>query len=44
VQLGVVNLTRVEILSGLKEGDVVALNSTVSNRDLTNGLAVRTVQ
>jgi HlyD family secretion protein len=43
VQLGVVNLTRVEITSGLKDKDVVALNAT-SNRDLTNGLAVRIVE
>ncbi|MDE3105774.1 MAG: efflux RND transporter periplasmic adaptor subunit [Acidobacteriota bacterium] len=43
VQLGVVNLTRVEITSGLSENDVVALNAT-DNRDLTNGLAVKTAQ
>jgi HlyD family secretion protein len=40
VQLGVVNLTRVEIASGLSAGDVVALSAT-SNRDLTNGLPVK---
>jgi len=40
VQLGVVNLTRVEITSGLNAGDIVALSAT-SNRDLTNGLAVK---
>jgi len=40
VQLGVVNLTRVEITSGLSAGDVVALSAT-SNRDLTNGMPVK---
>ena len=39
VQLGVVNLTRVEILSGLTDHDIVALNAT-TNRDLTNNLEV----
>jgi len=44
VQLGaVVNLTRVEIASGLTEKDVVALSAT-NNRDLTNGLAVKNVE
>jgi HlyD family secretion protein len=43
VQVGVTNLTRVEILSGLTEKDVVALNAT-SNRDLSNGLAVKIVE
>lgn len=43
VQLGVVNLTRVEIVSGLDEKDIVALSST-TNRDLTNGLSVRIVE
>lgn len=43
VHLGVVNLTRVEIISGLKENDVVALSAT-SNRDLSNGLPVTIVQ
>ena len=37
---GVINLTRVEVLSGLNQGDIVALNTT-TNRDLTNGLAVK---
>ncbi len=36
---GVINLTRVEVVSGLSQGDIVALNTT-TNRDLTNGLAV----
>jgi HlyD family secretion protein len=39
VQVGVVNLTRVEIIGGLTEKDTVALSAT-SNRDLSNGLAV----
>jgi HlyD family secretion protein len=43
VQIGVVNLTRVEILSGLKENDVVALSAT-SNSDLSNGLPVKIVE
>lgn len=43
VQVGVVNLTRVEIISGLTEKDTVALNAT-SNRDLSNGLAVKIVE
>jgi HlyD family secretion protein len=40
VQLGVVNLTRVEITFGLSAGDTVALSAT-SNRDLTNGMPVK---
>jgi HlyD family secretion protein len=40
VQVGVVNLTRVEITGGLTEKDMVALSAT-SNRDLSNGLAVK---
>ncbi len=36
---GIVNLNQVEIISGLAEGDTVALNAT-TNRDLTNGLEV----
>jgi HlyD family secretion protein len=53
VQFGAVNLARatsagrsgdwVEITSGLTEKDTVALNAT-NNRDLTNGLAVKTVE
>lgn len=43
VQVGAVNLTRVEIISGLSEKDIVALNAT-SNRDLSNGLEVKTVE
>jgi HlyD family secretion protein len=42
VQVGVVNLTRVEITGGLTEKDTVALSAT-SNRDLANGLAVKAV-
>lgn len=44
VQVGVVNLTRVEITSGLTEKDTVALSATNSNRDLSNGLAVKVVE
>jgi HlyD family secretion protein len=43
VQVGVVNLTRVEIISGLTEKDTVALSAT-TNRDLSHGLAVRIVE
>lgn len=43
VQVGVVNLTRVEIIGGLTEKDTVALSAT-SNRDLTHGLAVKIVE
>jgi HlyD family secretion protein len=43
VQIGVFNLTRVEIVGGLTEKDIVALNAT-SNRDLSNGLAVKIVE
>lgn len=43
VQVGVVNLNRVEITSGLTEKDTVALNAT-SNRDLSNGLEVKSVE
>ena len=42
VQTGVINLTQVEITSGLAEGDSVALNAT-TNRDLSNGLEVTPV-
>ena len=40
VQVGVINLTRVEITSGLTERDSVALSAT-NSRDLANGLAVK---
>lgn len=43
VQVGALNLTRVEITGGLSEKDIVALNAT-SNRDLTNGLEVKTAE
>ncbi|MCL2661416.1 MAG: efflux RND transporter periplasmic adaptor subunit, partial [Acidobacteriaceae bacterium] len=43
VRVGTINLTRVEILDGLTEKDTVALQAT-TNRDLTNGLAVKAVQ
>lgn len=43
VQVGVVNLMRVEIKGGLTDKDTVALSPTNSNRDLSNGLAVKVV-
>lgn len=43
VVVGAVNLTRVEIVSGLTEKDTVALSAT-SNRELTNGLAVKAAE
>lgn len=43
VQVGALNLTRVEIMGGLTEKDTVALNAT-SNRDLSNGLNVKIVE
>jgi HlyD family secretion protein len=43
VQLGVVNLTRAEITSGLTPKDVVALNA-LNNTNLTNGLAIKPVE
>ena len=39
VTVGVTNLTRVEVLSGLKQGDVVALGATTPV-ELTDGLRV----
>jgi HlyD family secretion protein len=44
VQVGALNLTRVEITGGLTEKDTVALQATTSNRDLTNGMAVKAVE
>lgn len=43
VKVGALNLTRVEITDGLTDKDTVALNAT-SNRDLSNGLAVKIVE
>ncbi|HEY6765525.1 MAG TPA: efflux RND transporter periplasmic adaptor subunit [Candidatus Sulfotelmatobacter sp.] len=43
VQVGVANLIRAEITSGLTEKDTVALSAT-SNRELSNGLAVKIVE
>jgi HlyD family secretion protein len=43
VQVGVVNLTRAEITSGLSVKDVVALNA-LNNTDLTDGLAIKSVE
>jgi HlyD family secretion protein len=42
VQVGVVNLTRVEITSGLEQGDVVALGAASGDTELVDGLPVRT--
>ena len=42
VVVGVVNLTRVEIVSGLTEKDTVALSAT-NNRELSNGLQVKVI-
>jgi HlyD family secretion protein len=43
VQIGIANLIRAEILSGLTEKDTVALSAT-TNRDLSNGLVVKPVE
>ena len=43
VQVGIFNNNWEEILSGLNEKDVVALNAT-SNRDLLDGMTIRPVQ
>ena len=43
VQVGALNLTNIEIISGLSEKDVVALNSP-AGLDLSNGLEVKSVQ
>ena len=43
VKVGITNNIRAEIISGLTEKDIVALNAT-SNRDLSNGLTVKTVE
>lgn len=42
VQIGIVNLTQVEITSGLAEGDTVATTATTP-RDLSNGLLVKPI-
>jgi HlyD family secretion protein len=44
IQVGVVNLTRVEIKSGLTEKDIVALSAVSSNRELSNGLPVKIIE
>ena len=44
VEVGVVTTTSVEILSGIREGDVVALGTSLSGTDLSNGQPVKTVQ
>jgi HlyD family secretion protein len=43
VQVGLINLTRVEITGGLTEKDTVAL-SALNNHELSNGLAVKIVE
>ena len=43
VQVGVVNLTSVEVLSGLKAGQQVVLGPAISGKDLLNGLQVKPV-
>jgi HlyD family secretion protein len=43
VQVGVVNLTRAEITSGLSVKDVVALNA-LNNTELSDGLAIKPVE
>lgn len=43
VTIGALNLMRVQILSGLQIGDVVALNPLSSSVDLTEGLHVKAV-
>lgn len=44
VQVGLINLTRVEILGGLIEKDTVALSAANSIRELTNGLSIKIVE
>ncbi len=43
VQVGVVNLTAVEVLSGLTTGEQVVLGPAISGKDLLNGLQVKPV-
>jgi HlyD family secretion protein len=43
VRVGSFNLTQVEILSGLKEGDTVALGTT-NGQPITDGVAVKIVR
>jgi HlyD family secretion protein len=44
IRSGVVTLTEAEVLSGLKDNDVVVLGPTSPGQDLTNGLEVKRVQ
>jgi HlyD family secretion protein len=44
VGVGVVNLTRVEITSGLNQGDIVALGAVSGDTELTDGLHVKTAK
>lgn len=43
VEIGALNLMRVQVLSGVKTGDVVALNPLSSSVDLSDGLRVKAV-
>ena len=43
IQIGALNLMRVQIVSGLQTGDVVALNPLSSSVDLSEGLRVKAV-
>ena len=42
VVVGLVNLVRAEVISGLSQGDTVALSSAGTSRDLSNGMDVLT--
>ena len=44
IRPGVVSLTEAEVLSGLKDNDVVVLGPTAPGQDLTNGMEVKRVQ
>lgn len=44
VQVDVVNLTSVQVTSGLTSNDVVVLGPTASGKELTNGLEVKQVE
>jgi HlyD family secretion protein len=44
VEIDNVNLLNVQIVNGLKDGDIVALNPTSSSIDLKDGLEVKVVQ
>lgn len=44
IQVGALNLMAVQVLSGLRNGDTVALTATNSDADLADGLRVKVVQ